>query len=72
MDRLAEFIFKVLLFMTTPWFFLYSYFASTSSDEESDEIENETYTVAVGKVIYEFETWEQLVTFVIAYNKEKR
>lgn len=70
-DRLSEIIFKVLLFMTTPWFFIYSLLNRGDEDDEDDD-EVETYTLTVGKVVYEFQTWEELLNFVKRYDRDKR
>lgn len=69
-DRLAELIFKVLLFMTTPWFFIYS--LMTRGEESEEDTDDETYTLTIGKVVYEFNTWQELLDFVRKYDRNNR
>ena len=71
MDRLSEIIFKLLLFMTAPWFFIYSRLKKDEA-EDVDEIEEETYTITIGKIVYEFDTWEDVLRFVKTYDRNKK
>jgi hypothetical protein len=64
MDKLAESIFKVLLFLTIPWFYIYSLLFGVTVDEPDDAEEEETYTLTIGKVVYEFDSLQELSKFV--------